>query len=87
MVGFPEEEIRIVEFNENDAPEISALLKQTWIFATEYPEAWRKKRMYTPIQIIEDMKSGYHYFGARLGGEIVGFYKAIITEKGLFIVA
>ncbi|MHA1907326.1 MAG: N-acetyltransferase family protein [Candidatus Thorarchaeota archaeon] len=84
MVGFPEEEIRIVEFNENDAPEISELLKQTWIFATEYPEAWRKKRMYTPNQIIEDIKSGYHYFGARLGGKIVGFYKAIITEKGLF---
>ena len=84
MVGFPEDEIRIVEFDEDDAPEISDLLKQTWVFANEYPEEWRKRRMYTPDQIIEDMRTGYHYFGARLEGKIVGFYKAIITEKGLF---
>ncbi|MGY5852190.1 MAG: GNAT family N-acetyltransferase, partial [Candidatus Thorarchaeota archaeon] len=35
-------------------------------------------------RIIEDMQSGYHYFGARLSGQIVGLYKAIITDKGLF---
>ncbi|MFX1561652.1 MAG: GNAT family N-acetyltransferase, partial [Promethearchaeota archaeon] len=55
-----------------------------WPLATEYPEHWRKKRMYAPEQIIEDMRNGYHYFGSRFHGKIVGVYKAIITEKGLY---
>ena len=84
MTKFPAEEIRIVEFKETDAVEISELFKQAWSLATEYPEEWRQKRMYSPEQIVEDMKNGYHYFGARLGGKIMGLYKAIITEKGLF---
>lgn len=80
----PTEEIRIVEFTEADASEISELFRQVWPLATEYPEHWRKKRMYSPDQIIQDMRSGYHYFGSRLQGRIVGVYKAIVTEKGLF---
>ncbi|MFW9933589.1 MAG: GNAT family N-acetyltransferase [Candidatus Thorarchaeota archaeon] len=84
MATIPEDEIRIIEFTEDDAMEISQLFRQVWPLALDYPEDWRKKRMYTPEQIIEDMRSGYHYFGARLEGRIVGLYKAIITEKGLF---
>ena len=84
MAELPAEEIRIIEFIEEDAKEISDLFRQVWPLAKEYPEHWRKKRMYTPDQIIKDMKDGFHYFGARLQGNIVGVYKAIITEKGLF---
>ena len=84
MAEIPAEEIRIVEFGEEDAEEISELFRQAWPLATDYPEEWRKSRMYTPEQIIEDIRSGYLYFGARLSGQIVGLYKAIITDKGLF---
>ncbi len=84
MSDFPAEEIRIIEFGERDAEELSQLMKEVWPLATEYPEEWRQKRMYSIDQIIEDMNSGQHYFGSRLEGKIVGFYKAIITEKGLF---
>ena len=84
MEEFPAEEIRIIEFRNEDAEEISELFRQVWSLATEYPEYWRKERMYTPEQIAEDMRSGYHYFGSRLQGSIVGLYKAKITEKGLY---
>ena len=84
MSELPAEEIRIIEFGEEDAKEISELFRQVWPLATEYPEHWRKKRMYSSKQIIEDMRAGYHYFGSRLQGRIVGLYKAKITEKGLF---
>jgi L-amino acid N-acyltransferase YncA len=84
MEDFPAEEIRIIEFGEDDADEISELFRLAWPLASEYPEHWRKKRMFSSEQIIEEMRSGYHYFGSRLQGRIVGLYKAIITEKGLF---
>jgi len=84
MEGIPPEEIRIIEFSEADANEISELFRQVWPLAKEYPEQWRIKRMYTPEQIIEEMRNGYHYFGSRLQGRIVGLYKAIITDKGLY---
>ncbi|MFX0108820.1 MAG: GNAT family N-acetyltransferase [Candidatus Hodarchaeota archaeon] len=84
MAEIPEDEIRIAEFGEEDAEEISVLFRQAWPLATDYPEPWRRKRMYSPEQIIEDMRNGYHYFGSRLRGSIVGVYKAKITDKGLF---
>ena len=84
MAHIPEEEIRIVEFEETDAEDLAELMRQAWPLAMEYPEDWRKARMYSPRQVIDDMQNGYHYFGARLRGEIVGFYKAKVTEKGLF---
>lgn len=84
MEGIPPEEIRIIEFSEADANEISELFRQVWPLAKEYPEHWRIKRMYTTEQIIEEMRNGYHYFGSRLQGRIVGLYKAIITDKGLY---
>ncbi|MFQ5833652.1 MAG: GNAT family N-acetyltransferase [Candidatus Thorarchaeota archaeon] len=84
MAEIPEDEILIVELSEDDAQEISELFKEVWPLATEYPESWRERRMYTPQQVVEDMRQGYHYFGSRLGGRLVGVYKAKITEKGLF---
>ncbi len=84
MQEFPAEEIRIIEFKEEDVEDISALFKQVWPLATEYPEHWRQSRIISPAQILEEMRSGYHYFGSRLQGRIVGLYKARITEKGLY---
>ncbi len=84
MAEIPAENIKIVEFGEEDAEEISELFRLVWPQMTEYPEEWRRKRAYDPQKIIEEMRAGYHYFGARLGGKIVGVYKAIITDKGLF---
>jgi RimJ/RimL family protein N-acetyltransferase len=83
MAELPPEEIRIIEFDEADAEEISELFKRVWSIAIEYPETWRQKRMYSPEQIIQEMREGYHYFGSRLKGKIVGVYKAKITEDGL----
>jgi RimJ/RimL family protein N-acetyltransferase len=84
IFDLPAEEIRVVEFSEADAEEISELFRQVWPLALEYPKHWRKKRMYTPAKITREMRSGYHYFGSRLQGKIVGVYKAIITDKGLY---
>ncbi|TFH05628.1 MAG: GNAT family N-acetyltransferase [Candidatus Thorarchaeota archaeon] len=84
MAELPPEEIRIIEFSEEDALELSELFRQVWPLANEYPEHWRKQRMYTPEEIILDMKNGFHFFGSRLQGRIVGVYKAKITEKGFF---
>ncbi|MGY5872019.1 MAG: GNAT family N-acetyltransferase [Candidatus Thorarchaeota archaeon] len=84
MAELPAEEIRIIEFGEEDAMELSELFRQVWPLAKEYPEHWRKERMYTLEQIHHDIKNGFHYFGSRLQGSIVGVYKAKITDKGLF---
>lgn len=84
MSDLPPEEIRIVEFGEEDAEDISELLRQVWPLAQDYPKQWRERRMYSPEKIVEEMRNGYHYFGSRLQGRIVGVYKAIITEKGLY---
>lgn len=84
MAELPPEQIRIVEFSEEDAEELSELFKQVWPTADDYPESWRIKRMYSAEKIIEEIREGYHYFGSRLKGKIVGVYKARITEKGLF---
>jgi len=84
MEDYPAEEIRIIEFSQEDAEEISELFRQVWPLATDYPEHWRNQRIYTPEQIIEEMKNGYHYFGSRLQGRIVGLYKAKITDMGFY---
>lgn len=84
MEDIPEEDFSIVELSEEEVNEITELFKQVWPLAKEYPEHWRKKRMYAPEQILADMRNGYHYFGSRLQGRIVGLYKAKITDKGLY---
>jgi GNAT superfamily N-acetyltransferase len=84
MEDIPAEDISIIEFTEEDANEISELFRQVWPLAKEYPEHWQKTRMYASEQIVADMRNGYHYFGSRLQGSIVGLYKAKITDKGLY---
>lgn len=78
-----DEPIRIVEFTQHDAPEIADLLVVVWPNAAEYPSLWRRKRCLSTEQIIEEMRTGYHYFGARLQGRVAGLYKAHLTADGL----
>jgi hypothetical protein len=82
---FPPEdpEIEIIELTEEDAMDIARLLALVWPKANHIPKAWRDKRVLAPDQIIAEMASGYHYFGARLDGRIAGFYKTIIRPEGV----
>ena len=66
---------KVEEFTEEDAEEISELTKIVWPKALEYPEEWRRKRILTREQVVEEMRKGYRFFGVRLDGKIVGFYK------------
>jgi len=75
---------RVVALTKGDAPEIEALFKKVWPRAEEYPQGWRERRTLTRDEIVEDMERGYLYFGVRIDGKLVGIYKAIITEDGLF---
>lgn len=70
------DELRVERLSENDAAELEELLREVWPKATEYPQKWRRARVIGRIQIIDEMKTGFHYFGVRLNGKIVGFYKA-----------
>lgn len=74
----------IVEFGESDSEELSRLFETVWPTATEYPEQWRKKRMLTSGQIVEEMRQGFRFFGARDKGRIIGVYKAIIKGDDCF---
>jgi GNAT superfamily N-acetyltransferase len=78
-----DEPVRIVEFTEDDAAGIADLLVAVWPYATEYPSLWRRKRCLSPEQILEEMRAGYHYFGARLQSRLTGLYKAHLTPDGL----
>jgi len=79
------EEIEVKELPQTDVAEIEALLNKVWATAYEYPEEWRRNRILTKEQILKEMKSGYHYFGIRVGGgKLAGLYKAFVTKEGLF---
>jgi hypothetical protein len=82
---FPPEDadINIEQLNEVDAPEIAALLKLVWLQAKHIPRVWREKRVLSTEVVIDEMQNGIHYFGARLNGQIVGFYKIVVTPDGL----
>jgi len=77
-------ETDVKELSEQDVAEIEALFKKVWSSAYEYPEEWRKQRMLSKKEIIEEMRQGYHYFGIKVNGKLVGLYKALITDYGLF---
>lgn len=77
-------EADVKELSEQDVAEIEALFKKVWSSAYEYPEEWRKQRMLSKEQIIAEMRRGYHYFGIKVNGKLVGLYKALITDYGLF---
>jgi len=75
------DEFRVERLSEKDATKVEDLLKEVWFNATEYPEKWRKARAIGRSQIIDEMNTGFRYFGIRLNGKIVGFYKAHITNN------
>jgi RimJ/RimL family protein N-acetyltransferase len=77
--------ITIEQFTEDDAAELQEVFAKTWSVSYEYPPEWRKTRQLSEKDIIEEMKSGYHFFGARdTDGKIMGVYKLHITEEGCF---
>ncbi len=82
---FPSEddEILIEELTEADSDDISTLLNLVWPNAEHIPHNWRQKRVLSPEEVIAEMRSGYHYFGARLNNRLVGFYKALLKSEGL----
>lgn len=77
--------IIVEEFSEKEAEELETVFKRVWSQAFEYPSEWREKRKLTREQIVEEMQTGYHFFGSRNEkGEIIGVYKLLITEEGCF---
>ncbi len=82
---FPEEDtdIRIIKFTQEDAPELSQLMDLVWSQATHIPQEWRRKRILSQEGIVAEMAQGFHYFGARLEGQIAGFYKTLLKPEGL----
>jgi len=78
-----DEDIHIIKLTQADALEISQLMNLVWSQAIHIPSDWRQKRILTPEQIIKEMESNYHYFGARIEGRIAGFYKTLLKPEGL----
>ena len=83
--AFPpeDEDIHIELLSEADATEIANLLALVWPQAEHIPMAWRQKRVLTTEDVIDEMHTGIRYFGARLDGHVVGFYKIVETSEGL----
>jgi RimJ/RimL family protein N-acetyltransferase len=77
--------IKIIEFTEDDTEELEEVFKKTWSISYEYPPEWRKGRQLSREEIIEEMRSGYHFFGGKdRNGRIIGVYKLLITDEGCF---
>jgi len=77
-------ETHVKELTKEHAPQIEVLFKKVWSTAYEYPAEWRKARILTKEQILNEMNMGYHYFGVIINDKLVGFYKAKVTDDGLF---
>ncbi|MHC1610950.1 MAG: GNAT family N-acetyltransferase [Candidatus Methanospirareceae archaeon] len=76
---------RVVELTRADAKKISALYRAVWLKAYDYPKEWREKRAISEDEVKKEMDSGYfHFFGVYVKDELVGVYKASITERGCF---
>lgn len=75
------DDLKVERLSENDATEIEWLLKEAWPKATEYPKKWREARVIDQKQIIGEMNAGLYYFGIRVNGKIIGFYKASTAEE------
>jgi GNAT superfamily N-acetyltransferase len=73
-----------VKLSNEDARDISALYKEVWMKAYEYPKEWREKRAMSEEEIKKDMDSGYFFIGVHVNGNLVGVYKASITDRGCF---
>lgn len=78
-------QLKVEDLTETDASEISLLFRKVWLEnAEEYPEKWRKSRALSEAQILREMRDGYRFFGIRIRRQLVGVYKALITDEGLF---
>lgn len=77
-------ELKVKRLSENDAAQVEWLLREVWPRAAEYPEKWRDTRMIDQKQIIEEMNAGFYYFGVRINGKLLGFYKASIVGEAFF---
>ena len=69
-------ELKVKKLSEDDATYVEWLFKEVWPKAMEYPEKWREMRVIDREQIMSEMNNGFQYFGIRINGRIVGFYKA-----------
>jgi len=78
------EKRRAIKLSDEDAKDISALYKEVWPRAYEYPKEWREKRTMSAAEIKSEMDSGYIFFGVRIEDKLVGVYKASITDRGCF---
>lgn len=76
--------IVVEEFTEEDAQRIEHVLNRVWSQSFEYPSTWREKRQLKKEEIVQEMRNGYHFFGVRDEGKVVGVYKLILTEEGCF---
>jgi GNAT superfamily N-acetyltransferase len=70
-------EPEVEKLSEDDATHVERLFKEVWPEAREYPKKWREMRVIDREQIINEMNNGFHYFGIRVNGRIVGLYKAL----------
>lgn len=77
-------ELKVTRLSESDAAEVEWLLREVWLGATEYPKKWRDARMLDQKQIIVEMNAGFHYFGVRINGKLLGFYKASVAGEAFF---
>jgi len=77
-------ETHVKELTKEQALQIEVLFKKVWSTACEYPEEWRKARILSKEQILNEMNVGYRYFGILINDKLVGVYKALVTKDGLF---
>jgi ribosomal protein S18 acetylase RimI-like enzyme len=77
-------ELRVKRLSESDAAEVEWLLREVWPRAAEYPKKWREARVMGQKQIMGEMNAGLYYFGVRVKGKILGFYKASAAGEIFF---
>lgn len=62
-------EYQVVNLNKEDAKDVSALFKEVWSKAYDYPEEWREKRAMSEEEVKKEMESGYFFFGVHMKGK------------------
>jgi GNAT superfamily N-acetyltransferase len=75
---------RAIPLGKEDAKAISAVYREVWLHAYEYPKEWREKRAMSEAEVMNEMNSGYFFFGVHINGKLAGVYKASLTERGCY---
>lgn len=75
---------RVVQLSKDAAKDLSAIYKAVWLKAYDYPKEWQEKRAMSAEEIRKEMDSGYFFFGVYVRDELVGVYKATLTERGCY---